>query len=97
MEHTLYSTDLGEWLTNMNNEAKGHWLRKDSKAFQHMDLSSEELAIPRKSWQFHERVGNFSEGLFTCSHASGAIVEWDWLCYSKTQGKVYCFYCKLFR
>lgn len=52
MEHTLYSTDLGEWLTNMNNEAKGHWLRKDSKAFQHKDLSSEELAIPRKSWQF---------------------------------------------
>lgn len=52
MEHTLYSTDLGEWLTNMNKEAKGHWLRKDSKACQHKDLSSEELAIPRKSWQF---------------------------------------------
>lgn len=52
MEHTLYSADLGEWLTNMNKEAKGHWLRKDSKACQYKDLSSEELAIPRKSWQF---------------------------------------------
>ena len=47
MEHTFYSTDLVEWPTNMNNEAKGHWIRKDSSTCQHKDLSFEESAVPR--------------------------------------------------
>ena len=35
MEHTFYSTDLGEWPTNMNNETKEHWIRKGSSTCQH--------------------------------------------------------------
>ena len=30
MEHAAHSTDLGEWRTNMDNEAKKHWIRKCS-------------------------------------------------------------------
>ena len=53
-----------------------------------------------KSRQFHEQIESgfrtFSEGLFTRSHVSGSIVEREWFCYSNTQGKVYCFYYKVF-
>ena len=48
MEHTFYSTDLGEWPANINNEAKEHWIRKGSSTCQHKDLKSfEESAVPR--------------------------------------------------
>ena len=30
MKHAAHSTDLGEWRTNMDNEAKKHWIRKCS-------------------------------------------------------------------
>ena len=42
MEHTVHSTDLGEWPPNMNNEAKEHWIRKGSSTSQLKDLSFEE-------------------------------------------------------
>ena len=90
----IYSTDLGEWPTNMNNEAKDHWIRKGSSTCQLKDLSFEALVVPQTDRESGFRT--FSGGLFTCSHVSGSIAEWDWHCYSKTQGKVYCFYCKLF-
>ena len=94
MEHTFYSTDLGEWPANINNEAKEHWIRKGSSTCQYKDLSFEESAVPRTDRE--SGFGTFSEGLFTRSHVSGSIVERDWLYHSKTQVKVYCFYCKLF-
>ena len=47
MEHTVYSTDLGEWPINVNNEAKEHWIRKGSSTCKHKDLSFEESAVPR--------------------------------------------------
>ena len=92
MEHTFYSTDLGEWPTNINNEVKKHWIRKGSSSCQHKDLSFEESAVPRTDTESGFRT--FFEGLFTRSHVSGSIVQREWLCYSKTQRKVYC-YCKL--
>ena len=47
MEHAFCSTDLGGWPTNMNNEAKEHWIRKGSITCQHKNLSFEESAVPR--------------------------------------------------
>ena len=45
MEHTVYSTNLGEYLTNKNNEANGHWIRNGSSTCQHKDSSFEESAV----------------------------------------------------
>ena len=78
----------------MNNKAKEHWIRKSSSTCQHKDSNFEESAVPRTDRE--SRFRTLSEGLFTRSHISGSIVEWDWLCYSKTPGKFYFFYCKLF-
>ena len=44
-EHTFYSTDLGELRTNMNSEAKEHWIRKGSSTCNYKDLSFEESAV----------------------------------------------------
>ena len=34
MEHSFYGTGLGEWPSNMNYEAKEHWIRKGSSTCQ---------------------------------------------------------------
>ena len=64
---------MGEWPTNMNNEAKEHWIRKGSGTCRNKDLSFEESAVSRTDKEFGFRT--FAEGLFTRSHASGSIVE----------------------
>ena len=46
MEHTVYRTDLGDWLTNTNNEANEHWIRKGSSIYKHKNLSFEESTVP---------------------------------------------------
>ena len=51
MEHTVYSTNLGDWPNNTNNEGKEHWIRKGSSTCQHKNLSFEEL-------QLHEQIGS---------------------------------------
>ena len=47
MEHTVYSTNLADWPTNTNNEAKEHKIRKGSSTCQHKNLSFEESAVSR--------------------------------------------------
>ena len=49
MEHTFYSTELGEWTTNINHEATDHCIRKDSIAFQ-------PWTWVLKSRQFHKQI-----------------------------------------
>ena len=73
MEHTFYSTGLGEWPTIMNDEAEEYWIRKGSSACQHKDLSFEESAV--SGTDAHSGFRIFTEGLFTRSHVSGSIVE----------------------
>ena len=75
MEHTFHNTDLGEWPTNMNNEAKEHWIRKVLSTCQHKDSSFEELAVLQKDRE--SGFQTFSEGLFTSSHISGSTVKQD--------------------
>ena len=75
--------------------AKEYWIRKGLSTCQHSNLNREESAVSRTNGESGFRT--CSEGLFTRSQVSGSIVERDWLCHSNIQGKVYCFYCKLFR
>ena len=72
MEHTFHITDLGGWPTNINNEAKEHWIRKGSSTRQLKDLSLKESAVPRTYRESGFRT--CSEGLFTRSCVSGFIV-----------------------
>ena len=45
MEHTFYSTDIGERPTNISNEVKEHWIRKGSSTCHQKDLSFEKSAV----------------------------------------------------
>ena len=47
MEHTVNSTDLSEWWTNVNDEAKKHCISEGSSTCKHKDLSFGESAVPR--------------------------------------------------
>ena len=67
---------------------------KGSSTCQHKDLRFGESAVPRTDRE--SRFWTCYEGLVPCSHVSGSIVEGDWLCYSRNQGKVYCVCYKLF-
>ena len=59
-----------------------------------LNLRFKEPAVPRRDRESGFRT--CSEGLFIHIHVSDSIVERDCLCYSKTQGKFYCFYRALF-
>ena len=81
MKQTYYNTNLGQYPTTMNNEAKDqnqNRIRKGSSSCQHKDLSFEESAVPQTDRKSGFRT--FSKELFTCSHVSGSIFERDWLC-----------------
>ena len=51
MEHTVNSTDLSEWWTNVNNEAKEHCIIK-------VQVLVNTRTYVLESRQFHEQIGS---------------------------------------
>ncbi|XP_068250776.1 uncharacterized protein [Palaemon carinicauda] len=86
-----FENDLGLWPKIIQENVCDYWLKRGSAECQHCDGDFKESAVKELI-----RTRHCTKTLFTRTHSlSGQEINLNWLCYSKTTGKVYCFPCKL--
>lgn len=85
-----YQNDIGLW-QNITNDVQDFWCSRDSNECQHFESD-----FSASSRQYEENKRFFSQSLFFRNHISGGKIKREWLMYSPSTGKVYCFPCVLF-
>ena len=88
-----YPSDIGLWPANLTESFHEHWLQKGSKPCQNAKSDFKNSAVKET-----QRGGNrhCTAALFKHKHSlTDEILDVTWLCYSESQGKVFCFPCKL--
>lgn len=89
----VYNADLGMWPDDIPENVKEYWITKDISLcqFKLNDFSASEIAYAGQ-----KSSRGCRKEYFTWKHDKTAqTIERDWLCYSPSQGKLFCFYCKL--
>lgn len=89
-ESKIYSNDIGEWPSNFDRD---YWIAKGSSELQHMDsdfLSSKKIYEKENKPRFCQKsFFSYKHKLTNKTHVR------DWLCYSETKGRLFCFVCKV--
>ncbi len=86
-----YPNDIGLWPQQMSESFREYWLSHGSKECQHQNSDFKNSANKGK-----DRTRHCTRSLFTKKHSlSWEAFDLPWLCYSESQGKLYCFICKL--
>jgi len=88
-----YSTDLGMWDDHIADNVREYWIAKDSSQCQHKYHDFSATATTHEG----EKSARGCRKEYFCrrQEKTGQIIERDWLCYSPSQAKLFCFYCKL--
>ena len=91
-ETIQHDMDVGCWGV-ISDQLRDYCCQIGSLEFQHLDadFSTSETCITGD--KFKRR---FSKSLFWREQLNGEIVKREWLCYSPSTKKLYCFVCKLF-
>ncbi|GFR14727.1 TTF-type domain-containing protein [Trichonephila clavata] len=85
-----YQNDIGLW-QNITNEMQDFWCTRDPNECQHFECD-----FSASSRQYDDSKRFFSQSIFFRKHISGGKIKREWLMYSPSTGKVYCFPCILF-
>ncbi|GFQ67091.1 zinc finger MYM-type protein 1 [Trichonephila clavata] len=85
-----YQNDIGLW-QNITNEMQDFWCTRDPNECQHFECD-----FSASSRQYDDSKRLFSQSMFFRKHISGGKIKLEWLMYSPSTGKVYCFPCILF-
>ncbi|CAB3237452.1 unnamed protein product [Arctia plantaginis] len=89
-ESKIYSNDIGEWPSNFDRD---YWIAKGSSELQHMNsdfLSSKKIYEKENKPRFCQKsFFSYKHKLTNKTHVR------DWLCYSETKGRLFCFVCKV--
>ncbi|XP_076810277.1 uncharacterized protein LOC143453012 [Clavelina lepadiformis] len=91
-ETIQHDMDVGCW-GGISDQLRDYCCQIGSLEFQHLDadFSTSETRITGD--KFKRRC---SKSLFWREQLNGEIVKREWLCYSPSTKKLYCFFCKLF-
>lgn len=82
--------DIGLWC-ELSNDDKTYWIEKGPSILQHWEdgfQNSEREYVTQKRY--------CTISLFKTKKFNGEQYTRDWLCYSPSKGKVFCFVCKIF-
>ncbi|KAL4105050.1 hypothetical protein QTP88_020340 [Uroleucon formosanum] len=90
--------DIGLWPANITKEMIEYWAKKGSAELQNCDKLSMQNPVlvyqdePRDSSNF---VRKCTKNMFTRRNKNQETVNRFWLCFSPSNGKIYCYPCKL--
>jgi hypothetical protein len=85
-----YECDIGLW-QDLTEEMRDYWCRKGSG-----DCLNETASIDNSIQIDGKQNRYFCKSTFYCSLPNGEKKKRNWLCYSPSTGKAFCFQCKLF-
>ena len=85
-----YECDIGLW-QDLTEEMRDYWCRKGSN-----DCLNETASIHNSIQIDGKQKIFFRKSTFYCSLPNGEKKKRNWLCYSPSTGKAFCFQCKLF-
>lgn len=89
-ESKMYSNDIGEWPSNFNRD---YWIAKGSSEVQHMNS---DFLSSKKTYDKENKPRFCQKSFFTYTHKpTNKTHVRDWLCYSETKGRLFCFACKV--
>ena len=87
-----YPNDTGLWPSDIDECFRDHWLEKGSSECRHATTNFEKSAVKKEN--DHPRYCNVN--FFSRVHPkTGERLEHNWLCYSESAGKLFCFMCRL--
>ena len=85
-----YECDIGLW-QDLTEEMRDYWCRKGSN-----DCLNETASIHNSIQIDGKQKRFFCKSTFYCSLPNGEKKKRNWLCYSPSTGRAFCFQCKLF-
>ena len=88
-----YNADVGMWADRIPDNVREYWIAKDSChcQFKDHDFSATETTYAAEK----SSRGCRKEYFYRKQDKTGQLTERNWLCYSPSQSKLFCFYCKL--
>ena len=87
--------DIGLWPSVISEQMREYWLKSGVSTVQHCDqslFSAHSVKQPRKDRNFPRMC---TLGLFHRQNHNGEVITRNWLCFSPSNGCVYCFTCRL--
>lgn len=85
--------DLHLWPDYITESLRNYWIQRGASSCQHKDNGFKESVVQLENEPYRRYC---TLAMFTRVHArTGEQFGRNWLCYSKTSGRVYCFTCKL--
>ncbi|CAK1592211.1 unnamed protein product [Parnassius mnemosyne] len=89
-----YSTDIALW-GEINEKLRLYWLRKNPGLCSNKDKDFSKSARIYQEGD-KQKVRTLNKSLFQLKLQNNEIVEREWLSYSPSTGRIYCFVCRLF-
>lgn len=87
--------DIGIWPSIIPEHMQDYWLKRGASTVQHCDkrlFAAHSVHQPRKDRNISRLC---TIGLFRRQTHNGEVIPRNWLCFSPSNGRVYCFTCKL--
>lgn len=88
-----FSTDIGKWSLKLNAHEQEYWIGKGSQECQNIN---DDFKLSEKYYENDKKVRHCQISYFFKIHKlTQTKQERNWLCYSPSKGKLYCFPCKV--
>ena len=88
-----FSTDVGSWPLDLDEDAQEYWIAAGSKTCQH---SAADFSSSQRHYDCDSAKRSCQKWFFVHTHKkTKEKSNRSWLCYSESKGKLFCFTCKL--
>lgn len=94
---TTQLNDIGLWPEKLTKEFVDYWAVKGAEDLQYSDAKILDVKSATQTCKkdTHNIRRKCTPALFERKNRNGEVVKRLWLCFSPTNGKIYCFFCKL--
>ncbi|MEL7308383.1 MAG: DUF4371 domain-containing protein, partial [Pseudomonadota bacterium] len=94
---TAQHNDIGLWPEKLTKEFVDYWAVKGAEDLQYSDAKILDVKSATQTFKkdTHDIRRKCTPAMFERKNPNGELVKRSWLCFSPSNGKIYCFFCKL--